>query len=281
MAQVVEFDESRAMLKKPDFFKRFRVPNKGELLKDKKLSPDTMLIIVEREQKQRAFLVKHISYHHVAQGSLSNQPYIISFCGICHSGVGLIPIVDGNLHHFSAGGLYNGTVLLIDDETKTYWNHITGEGLHGSLKGKKLEMFSLEVTNVEAALAKNPNLSISMSKVGLFARVMGKILGKAHFSKGFFPPSFKKTMGKIDNRLPTMTHGLGVSVGRVCKFYPYDRIGDGIQDNFTGRQLIIKIGDVDKIPFARWESSEKIPSQLFTRWYGFSFTFPNCEIYKI
>ena len=40
---------------------------------------------------------------------------------MCNTGVGLTPIVDGTLHHFSAGGLCDGLVLLIDDETRTYW----------------------------------------------------------------------------------------------------------------------------------------------------------------
>ena len=44
-------------------------------------------------------------------------------------------MVDETLFHFSAGGLFNGLVLLIDDETRTYWDHITGEAVHGPRTG--------------------------------------------------------------------------------------------------------------------------------------------------
>jgi len=54
---------------------------------------------------------------------------------VCNTGVGLTPQIGEQVHHFSAGGLYNGLVLLIDDETRTYWDHITGEAVHGPLSG--------------------------------------------------------------------------------------------------------------------------------------------------
>jgi len=28
------------------------------------------------------------------------------------------------------------------------------------------------------------------------------------------------------------------------------------------------------------ETEEERPNQLFTRWYGFAYTFPGCEVYK-
>ena len=74
---------------------------------------------------------------------------------VCNSGVGLTPVVAGKARHFSAGGLYNGLVLLIDDETRTYWDHMTGEAVHGELKGAKLDNWSIEMTNVETALKRS------------------------------------------------------------------------------------------------------------------------------
>ncbi|KKM87640.1 hypothetical protein LCGC14_1266820 [marine sediment metagenome] len=114
-------------------FKRFKVPDEGKLLTEVNLKPETMLLIVDRNSTRRAFLVSQMSYHHVAQGVLEGKPYVVTFCGICHSGVVLIPLIDDKLYHFSAGGLYNGTVLLIDDESNTYWNHLTGEAMYGPL----------------------------------------------------------------------------------------------------------------------------------------------------
>lgn len=275
-----DFDVSRARLQEPDLFKRFSVPDEGIPLKKVNLSDGENLIIAKRGGKRCSFLVKQIMYHHVAQGVLADRPYLISFCGICHSGIGFIPMVDDKLYHFSAGGLYNGTVLLIDDETRSYWNHMTGECLHGSLKGKKLDAFPLEITNYKTALTNYPEISIFISKMGFKGKLMDFFIKKVHFSKGFLPPGFKKTMGKIDERLPALSHGLGIFFDNFSKFYPYEKIGAGIEEMIDGRRIIVKVRDGDNVPYAKWQDSDKIPLQIFTRWYGFSFSFPDCDLFE-
>ena len=277
----MDFDPKRARLEKPDMFKRFTVPDEGQLLTEISLNPETMLLIIEFNDTRRALLVKQMAYHHVAQGMLEGNPYVVTFCGICHSGVALKPIIDEKLYHFSAGGLYDGTVLLIDDETETYWNHMTGEALYGQLKGKKMKMNPLRIMNVQSALREDANITISVSKFkSMKSRIFGWMGNIFLFGKGFFPPGFHKTMGKLDNRLPEMTNGLGIMIGNVQRFYPIDLIGDGIDDEILGHNFIVKIRTFDKVPFAERVDNTDYPPQLFCRWYGFSFTFPNCEIFE-
>lgn len=277
----MDFDAKRARLRKPDMFKRFKVPNEGKLLIKVNLNPEVMLLIVERNSTRRALLVRQMAYHHVAQGALEGEPYVATFCGICHSGVVLVPIIDDKLYHFSAGGLYNGTVLLIDDETNTYWNHMTGEAVYGPLKGNKMKMSPLKVMNVQSALEEDSNTTISISKFkSMKSRIFGWMGKKILYGKGFFPPGFHKTMGKLDDRLPEMTNGLGIMIENVRRFYPLDIIGDGIKDEILGHNFIVKIRTLDKVPFAKWLDNDEYPPQLFCRWYGFSYTFPNCEIFE-
>jgi hypothetical protein len=73
------FDANRAQLKTPDQFKRFRVPDLAEPLVDAKLKRDDWLLVVERGGVRRAFYVNHMAYHHVAQGTLAGEPYLVSF----------------------------------------------------------------------------------------------------------------------------------------------------------------------------------------------------------
>jgi hypothetical protein len=192
---------------------------------------------------------------------------------VCNSGVGLTPVVAGKVHHFSAGGLYNGLVLLIDDETRTYWDHITGEAVHGELKGAKLENWPLEMTNVETALKNDPNLQVHYSKPTWIGRLMGWAI---QWLPMRLPGFFRKTMGEPDNRQPEMEIGLGVVTDGVRRFYPKRSIGEGIDDEIEGRPLQIHIGE-DFVPFATWDDGSR-PLQLFTRWYGFASTYPGCEI---
>lgn len=196
---------------------------------------------------------------------------------MCHSGVGLTPTVDGTLHHFSAGGLYNGLVLLIDDETRSYWDHISGECVHGPSKGKVLDDWTITLTNVTAALKKDLNLTISLSSPPLFARLFSWIHRNGLRSKGVLPPGFRGTMAQSDDRLPDMTHGIGIVVDKEARFYPMAKIGSGLTDNWGNKTLRIAIGEEDSVPYAEWQDGGR-PFQLFARWYGFAYTYPHCDI---
>jgi hypothetical protein len=78
------FDVSRARLMKRELFKRFRVKNEhihrlASLLEKNKLSPIDEILVVEKNGNRLAFLVSQIAYHHVAEGELAGEPYLVSF----------------------------------------------------------------------------------------------------------------------------------------------------------------------------------------------------------
>jgi hypothetical protein len=182
-------------------------------------------------------------------------------------------VIDGKTHHFSAGGLYNGLVLLIDDETRTYWDHITGEAVLGPLKGAGMEPWGVDMTTLAAALEADPETTLSRHKVHPFARLFGFIHRRAFRHGGFLPPRFRGTMGEEDRRLPRMTHGLGVVVDGEARFFPAEGLRQGREFAWNGRALRLGLGEKDKVPFAIWEDDGSRPFQLFTRFYGFAFTY--------
>ena len=73
------FDVSRARLRGPDNFKRYRAPDNGEPLAASDLGCDVELLVVERGGASRALVMREVSYHHVAQGRLAGEPYVVSF----------------------------------------------------------------------------------------------------------------------------------------------------------------------------------------------------------
>ncbi len=75
----MEFDAQRASLGEPDQFPRFRVSARGEALRSAGLDADDALIIVERGGCRRALRLREMAFHHLAQGELAGEPYIVSF----------------------------------------------------------------------------------------------------------------------------------------------------------------------------------------------------------
>jgi len=195
----------------------------------------------------------------------------------------MTPIVNEQHLWFEAGGLYDGLVLLRDLQTKSYWNHITGECLYGDYAGHQLEINNLYHYTIEAALIEFPDLKIAVSKLAfpmnIFSKISTKLLMK---KKGFIPPIFRKTMSKGDTRLEEHVIGLGIVINNKAKFYPVDDIisEKTIRDVFQDLNLEITFDEASRTPRCKIKNEDTIPMQLYTRWYGFSYTYKGCQIYK-
>ena len=170
------------------------------------------------------------------------------------------------------------------------------------------------MTTVEAASSADPGLSVSPSNSPSFKRWLAQKL-YPHFIRGkvWLPPFFYLSMNApIDPRLDKLAQGLGViivetprggvstqtgsgdiatprgvltesrgGVGVRAKFYPIRTIpAGGLEDDWHGRVLHVWRGKLDGAPQARWLDTGEEPMQLLSRWYGFSFTYPGCEVYE-
>jgi hypothetical protein len=60
-------------------FPPFQVPAQGALLSSLNLPPDEELIVFTRAGATRALVAREMAFHHVAQGRLGSQPYLVSF----------------------------------------------------------------------------------------------------------------------------------------------------------------------------------------------------------
>ncbi|OYD07282.1 DUF3179 domain-containing (seleno)protein [Paludifilum halophilum] len=284
MIQPETFNVKRVI--KDNHFQRFDISGSEPLqtvLRRKRMKPKDEVLVVERGGERLAFSLYQMTYHHVAQGELAGQPFILAFCAICHGATSMVPVLeDGAVHHFSCIGIYNGMALLADDETGSYWDHISGECLHGPLKGEVMQLFPVEHMTVEQALKQWPDLHVALSQQPLYRRLFLEPLMNFFGRFGLFPPYFYLSMGKKDTRLPDMTSGLGIYTKKTQRFYPINVLQDAggeIQDTVDGQSVTISI-DIEGYPKAVFDQSGNPPMQLYCRWYGFAYTFPGCELYE-
>ena len=78
MTDSKKVDYSRAIAKKDFQFIPF-LPKTAVPLGSVKLHNNEDLLILERSGERYAFLLKQMAYHHIAQGTLAGQPYLVSF----------------------------------------------------------------------------------------------------------------------------------------------------------------------------------------------------------
>ena len=76
---VKTFDASRARLSQPDMFQRFHVPDEGKPIRELGWPRDEDILAVDPGRQRLAFRIRQMTYHHLAQGELAGQPYIVSF----------------------------------------------------------------------------------------------------------------------------------------------------------------------------------------------------------
>ena len=132
------------------------------------------------------------------------------------------------------------------------------------------------MTNVQTALEDEPNLRIFLSRPPLLGRLMAwmePVLG------GAVPPWFRKTMDKVDDRLSEHETGLGVIEGSHARFYRMQDMNRGISDVLGSTPIRVQQGP-DGVPSADRADGSR-PLQLLARWYGFSLTYPHCDIYNV
>jgi len=226
----------------------------------------------------------------------------------------MTPSIDGVTHTFSEHGLYDGLFLMRDEETGTFWDHLTGQAVYGPGVGTGLEIANLLHSRAGLVLANHPDALIALSDRamrsdedmeprGLLARVGARL-----------SRMFLTTVDEEDDRLPTMDIGLGLWRGEEARYYSYERVAAedrAILDTFQGRQTLVFLDpssyvlssfhvDADSVwwddDVLRMTNGQYVegsvlydpdgsrveaarPLQIFTRWYGFALTFPHAEIY--
>jgi hypothetical protein len=79
----------------------------------------------------------------------------------------MAPRIGSEVHWFAEHGLYDGLFLMKDEETGTYWDHMTGRAVYGPLVGESLDVSNLRQTTVEQVLAAAPDALITLSDRGI------------------------------------------------------------------------------------------------------------------
>lgn len=237
---------------------------------------------------------------------------------ICNTGVGLTPIVDGQVLTFQEQGLYDGLFLLGDVETGTRWNHLTGEALVGEHVGKTLPTEPIVHTTVQQVLAESPEalLAVSEHPQALGGLERGGTLSRLLDQIRDVPPMFPATLGTEDERRPRMDIGIGIwDDARRARYYSMadvDAAGGAVRDAFSGRSVVVYYDPTAHSLQALYADAEGLrwdgdvlhlgdgtrieqgvltdasgarvtpdrPHQVFTRWYGFSLTFPDTDVFE-
>jgi hypothetical protein len=130
--------------------------------------------------------------HHVANFDVDGEEILVTLCEMCSSASAFDPRVDGERLHWQVVGIYNGTHIIRDEETQTFWLPFLGRGHKGPHAGKQLKRRRVDQATWADWLQLHPQTQVAFEEES--AR-------EGHGSKDFPGATF---MG--GNMLATMQH---------------------------------------------------------------------------
>lgn len=317
---IQNFDLQRAIIRKDILFQPLSVNSQNTMtlkaaLDQNLIAPNEPLITFQIGQTIQCLSLTQMIYHHVAQGMTEDVAWMVSFCVVCNTGMLFSPIINGQVHHFSDGGFYNAMTLLTDAETRSIWNHITGQCLYGTHQDYQLPVLSNPLQKGALQISiEYPNALISISQFDDETKKMVTEENQVRLNQDLqLSERALNTLEFDDNRLPRFDMGLGIWTDKTKKFYPYRKIllENALIDSIDGRQILIYVSPIGVAPEAIYTTATQFewiddvlklnngqtiqsgvlydssgvvvqaerPQQLFQRWYSFSLLFDKCEIF--
>ncbi|WP_439144169.1 DUF3179 domain-containing protein [Planktotalea sp.] len=97
------------------------------------------VITVEINGDIRAYPVRYLTWHEIANDTVGGVPVAVTFCPLCNSGITFDRRVkQGTLTFGVSGKLRNSDMVMYDRETETWWQQAIGEAIVGDLLGTEL-----------------------------------------------------------------------------------------------------------------------------------------------
>jgi hypothetical protein len=275
---------------------------------------DTRLLVFEHEGLLYTFPMSVVLSYNVIQGQIQDQLWMMTFCNACNTGIVFDPHIDGKMLHFRRRGSYDGLLLIWDEETNSYWQHITGQALYGSSAGKQLNMMTAtrQMTSAEA-LAKDETALLLTSTLTPEQEKLSIAMEKMRSKPEKVEAGIISTIAQEDTRRPRFELGLGVWNETSSTYFPLLMLhmnDNAVITEFNERKLLIYQEEGAIAPVAAYVDTQRAvwmqdvlrldggasihndlyvaadgqtqplerPMQLLMRWYGFALTFPGCHV---
>jgi thiol-disulfide isomerase/thioredoxin len=193
------------------------------------------------------WIVKHF---HVVNDTIGGVPLAVAFCEQCTGAAAFRRELDGRVLSMEVPGVYNGTIILRDRETRTLWAPFSGQALEGPLAGKKLERLPLSLMRWKEWKERHPETSV----------LWGPEQARGGHGSWYAPGKWGivgemgATIESWDPRLPENTLVYGVQVEGTSKSYTLAEIKARrvVNDQLGAIPVVVAaVGDLEVAGFDR------------------------------
>ncbi|MGI9658977.1 MAG: DUF3179 domain-containing (seleno)protein [Gaiellaceae bacterium] len=191
----------------------------------------------------RAYPLRVLVWHEIANDELGGTPVSVTFCPLCYTAIAFDRNFKGQVLDFgTTGNLRFSDLVMWDRQTETWWQQFSGEGVIGQHAGELLTQVPATISAWEDFAANHPDGTVLSQDTG-FDRPYGQQPYVGYDS--IDSPPFFPVANLDDDRLP-----------------PKERVA-----------LIDRAGDTVVVPFSALETAGTIPVEvagemLTVEWVG-------------
>jgi hypothetical protein len=188
---------------------------------DRYLRGDEPVLAVTVAGRARAYPIRIMLWHEVANDVLASRPILVTYCPLCNSGVAFDRRVDGRALRFGTSGLLRLSDLVMwDRHTESWWQQFDGRALVGRLAGRRLRMLPSATLSWADFKRRYAHGDVLAQATG-YDRPYG-LNPYLRYDTGDKPFGFNGT--RVDRRLPQMARVLGVRAGDKTLAVPYSML---------------------------------------------------------
>ena len=185
---------------------------------DRWLEGQEPVIAFELNGDARAYPLQILTWHEIVNDVVGGVPVTVTFCPLCNSAIVFDRELDGVIYDFgTSGNLRNSDLVMWDRQTESWWQQFTGEGIVGTLAGKRLTFLASSIVSWSDFKAANPEGTVLSRDTG-FARRYG-VNPYAGYDRVDNPPFLFD--GDLDGRLLPKERVAALTIGDVAAAFPF------------------------------------------------------------
>ena len=182
------------------------------------LMPRDPVIAVVVDGHARAYPLRILIWHEIANDILGGRPIVVTYCPLCNSAQVFDRRVGGRVLRFGTTGNLRGSDLVMwDRQTQSWWQQIGGEGLVGHYAGTRLRPIAAQMISWGEFKRRYPHGSVLSKRTG-FDRPYGTTA-----YVGYDTPSGEPRFSTlhVTHRLPPLERVAAVTVAHETIAVPF------------------------------------------------------------
>ena len=121
------------------------------------LAPTEPVIGLEVNGVARAYPLRVLTWHEIVNDVIGGTPVAATYCPLCNAAIVFDRRIDGQVLEFgTTGKLRHSDMIMYDRQTDSWWQQFLGEGIAGSMTGKRLKTLPARLESFEKFAARHP-----------------------------------------------------------------------------------------------------------------------------